>query len=90
MENMLIVAVITTLIFCALKFIEIRFIEKKKEMKPLKYFVRDMVLVFVSSLVAGFFFFNANKQISEFVNTITDTKVMPDGQAQVFTDAPGF
>ena len=90
MENMLIVAFITTLIFCALKFIEIRFIEKKKEMKPLKYFVRDMVLVFVSSLVAGFFFFNANKQISEFVNTITDTKVMPDGQAQVFTDAPGF
>ncbi len=90
MENMLIVAVITTLIFCALKFIEIRFIEKKKEMKPLKYFVRDMVLVFVSSFVAGFFFFSANKQISEFVNTITDTKVMPDGQAQVFTDAPGF
>jgi hypothetical protein len=90
MENMLIVAVITTLIFCALKFIEIRFIEKKKEMKPLKYFVRDMVLVFVSSFVAGFFFFNANKQISEFVNTITDTKVIPDGQAQVFTDAPGF
>ena len=87
---MLIVAVVTTLIFCALKFIEIRFIEKKKEMKPLKYFVRDMVLVFVSSLTAGFFFFNANKQISEFVNTITDTKVMPDGQAQVFTDAPGF
>jgi hypothetical protein len=90
MENMLIVAVITTLIFCALKFIEIRFIEKKKEMKPLKYFVRDMVLVFVSSLVAGFFFFSANKQISEFVNTITDTKVMLDGQAPVFTDAPGF
>jgi hypothetical protein len=35
-------------------------------------------------------FFNANTQISEFVNTITDAKVIPDGQAQVFTDAPGF
>jgi hypothetical protein len=90
MENMLIVAFITTLIFCALKFIEIRFIDKNKDVKPLKMFVRDMVIVFASSLVAGFFFFNANKQISEFVNTITDTKVMPDGQAQVFTDAPGF
>jgi len=90
MENMLIVAIITTLLFCAFKFIEMRFIDKQKDMKPLKFFVRDMVLVFISSLVAGFFFFNANTQITEFVNTITDTKVMPDGQAPVFTDAPGF
>ena len=90
MENMLIVAIVTTLIFCAMKFIEIRFIDKQTEMKPLKYFVRDMLFVFASSLIAGFIFFNANQQISEFVNTITDTKVIPDGQAQVFTDAPGF
>jgi hypothetical protein len=90
MENMLIVAIITTLLFCAFKFIEMRFIDKQKDMKPLKFFVRDMVLVFISSLAAGFFFFNANTQITEFVNTITDTKVMPDGQAPVFTDAPGF
>ena len=87
---MLIVAIITTLLFCAFKFIEMRFIDKQKEMKPLKFFVRDLVLVFVSSLAAGFFFFNSNKQISEFVNTITDTKVIPEGAAQVFTDAPGF
>lgn len=90
MENMLIVAIITTLLFCAFKFVEMRFIDKQKEMKPLKFFVRDLVLVFVSSLAAGFFFFNSNKQISEFVNTITDTKVIPEGAAQVFTDAPGF
>ena len=90
MENMLIVAIITTLIFCAIKFVEIRFIDKSKDPKPLKLFVKDVVLVFASSLVAGFFFFNANTQISEFVNTITDSKVIPDGQAQVFTDAPGF
>jgi multisubunit Na+/H+ antiporter MnhB subunit len=90
MENMLIVAIMTTLLFCAFKFVEMRFIDKQKEMKPLKFFVRDLVLVFVSSLAAGFFFFNSNKQISEFVNTITDTKVIPEGAAQVFTDAPGF
>ena len=87
---MLIVAIITTLIYCVFKFIEYKFIDKKKEMKPLKYFVRDMVIVFASSIIAGFFFFNSNKQISEFVNTITDAKVIPDGQAPVFTDAPGF
>jgi hypothetical protein len=73
-----------------MKFIELRFIEKKKDMKPLKYFARDMVFVFVSSLITGFIFFNANRQISEFVNTITDAKVIPDGPSPVFTDAPGF
>ena len=87
---MLIVAIITTALYCGFKFIEYRFVDKKNEMKPLKYFVRDLVIVFASSLIAGFFFFNSNKQISEFVNTITDAKVIPDGQAMVFTDAPGF
>lgn len=90
MENMLIIAIVTTLLFCIMKFIEIRFIEKKKEVKPLKYFVRDMIFVFASSLITGFIFFNANRQISEFVNTITDAKVIPDGPSPVFTDAPGF
>ncbi len=90
MENMLIVAIITTVIFFVIKFVEMRFIDKKKELTPLKFLVRDLVIVFVSSLIAGFVFFSGNKQISEFFNTITDTKVIPDGQAQVFTDAPGF
>lgn len=89
MENMLIVAFFTTALYCLFKFIEYRFIDKK-EMKPLKYFVRDTVIVFASSFIAGFVFFNSNTQIREFVNTITDSKVIPDGQAVVFTDAPGF
>ena len=80
----------TTFVFCAFKFVEIRFLEKQKEMKPLKLFVRDMAIVFASSLIAGFLFFNANSQLGEFVNTITDAKVIPTGATQVFTDTPGF
>ena len=90
MENMLIVAIITTVLFFAIKFVEMRFIDKQNGMKPLKFLVRDLVIVFVSSLMTGFIFFNSNRQISEFVNTITDTKVITEGAAQVFTDAPGF
>lgn len=90
MENMLIVAIITTVLFFAIKFVEMRFINKKKELTPLKFLVRDLVIVFMSSLIAGFVFFSGNKQISEFFNTITDTKVISEGAAQVFTDAPGF
>jgi hypothetical protein len=90
MENAIIVALITTFIFCVFKFVEIRFIDKQKDMKPLKFFVRDLVIVFASSLASGFLFFHANGQIGEFVNTITDAKVIPAGPTQVFTDAPGF
>ena len=90
MENMLIVAIITTVIFFVFKSVEMRFINKQKGLKPLKFLVRDLVIVFVSSLIAGYVFFNSNKQISEFFNTITDAKVIAEGAAQVFTDAPGF
>ena len=90
MDNTLLVAIITTAIFTALKFIEIRFIDKTEDKKPLKFFVRDIAFVFVSALVAGFFFFNMNSEIGEFFNTITDSKMIPAGAPQVFTDAPGF
>lgn len=90
MENTFFVAGITTAIFAAFKFVEMRYIDKGNDKKPLKFFVRDVALVFVSALVAGLLFFNMNSQIGEFFNTITDAKVIPSGAPQVFTDAPGF
>lgn len=87
MENALLVAIITTAIFAAFKFVEMRFTTDKK---PLKLFVRDVAFVFISSIVAGLIFFNMNGQIGEFFNTITDAKMIPSGAPQVFTDAPGF
>lgn len=90
MDNALLVAIITTAIFAAFKFVEMRFIDKSKDKKPLKLFVRDIAFVFISSILAGVFFFNMNGQIGEFFNTITDAKMIPSGAPQVFTDAPGF
>jgi hypothetical protein len=90
MEHALIVAIMTTAIFAVMKFAEMRFLDKANEKRPLKIIVRDVAIVFASSLAAGFAFFNMNGQISEFFNTITDAKVIPSGAPQVFTDAPGF
>lgn len=90
MEQVIVFALIVTFVFCVFKFVEIKLFEKPKEMKPLKYFVRDVVLVFMSALISAFVFMNMNDQISEFFNVITETKVLSTGPAPVFTDAPGF
>jgi hypothetical protein len=90
MENIIIIALITTVSFAFFKFIEMKFIEKNREVKPLKYFVRDSIIVFVSSVIAAFVFFNMDGSVTEFMHTITETKILSAGPAQVFTDDPGF
>jgi hypothetical protein len=67
-----------------------KFIEKEKELKPLKFFVRDALIVFISALIASFVYFNLNSSISDFMNTVTETKVLRTGATEVFTDVPGF
>ena len=89
-QQVIVFALIVTLVYCVFKFAEIKLLEKPKEMKPLKYFVRDMTLVFVSASIGAFIHLNMNEQIGEFFNVITETKVLNSGPAPVFTDAPGF
>jgi hypothetical protein len=90
MEQVIVFALIVTVAFSVFKFAEIKLLEKPKEMKPLKFFVRDVVLVFVSASIGAFIYMNMNEQIGEFFNVITETKVLSGGPAPVFTDAPGF
>lgn len=90
MENLFIIAVITTICFCVGKFLEMKFVEKEKEMKPLKFFVRDAVIVFSSALIASFIYFHLNSSMTDLMNTVTETKVLRTGATEVFTDVPGF
>jgi phosphoglycerol transferase MdoB-like AlkP superfamily enzyme len=89
MENIFLIAVFATVVFCLAKFVEMKFVEK--EMKPLKLLVRDAVMVFVSTALSVFVYSNMNGSISEFFNTLTETKTAPvGGAAEIFTDSPGF
>lgn len=89
MENNFIIAILITVLFCLAKFIEMRFIEK--QMKPLKFLVRDACIVFMSGVAATFIFFNMDSTMTDFFNVVTETKSVPQGgAAEVFTDAPGF
>ena len=52
MDNIFIIAAVVSVVFLIAKFIEMRFIEK--ESKPLKFLIRDALLVYFS-VVSGYF-----------------------------------
>ena len=47
MEKLLVIALIITVIFFVIKVLEMKYLSK--EMKPLKYTIRDTFFVFISS-----------------------------------------
>lgn len=80
MDNIFLIAAIISVIFLISKFIEMRFIEK--ETKPLKFLIRDALLVYFSVVFGDFVI----GQITPMVKGgTTSSTVTP-----VFTDNPGF
>lgn len=88
MEKIFTVAVLVTFLFCLVKFVEMKFIEK--ELKPLKVVVRDALIVFLCSGVGAFMYFHLDGNIADFLNVVTDTKTLNTSATQIFTDEPGF
>lgn len=79
MDNIFLVAGIISIIFLIAKFLEMRFIDK--EPKPLKFLIRDTLLVYLS-VVTGKFVIDQLKPI------INDTEVSHVPLA--FMDNPPF
>jgi len=88
MEKIFIVALMITCIFGVLKFAEMRFIQG--EIKPLKETIRDAGIVFISAFSAEFINQNFSKTMSEWFSVVTESKILDNIQAQVFTDKPDF
>jgi hypothetical protein len=88
MENLFLFAIFSSAVFVLLKIIEMKYLEE--EMKPLKFVVRDAVMVFTSALAAGFATFYMRGSVTDFLNVVTENKVLNSDSTQVFTDAPGF
>jgi hypothetical protein len=88
MEKLLIIASIITFMFSIMKVIEMKYVAK--QWTPLKYVIRDAVMVFGSALLGLFVFFQINGTMTDFFNVVTDGKAMNLNTTQVFTDAPGF
>lgn len=88
MENLFLIAMFATVLFLIIKFVEMKYLDE--EMKPLKVIVRDGFIVFVSAIVASYGFVYSNSSINDFLNVITETKVLNTDTTQIFTDSPGF
>lgn len=88
MENLFLIAMFTTLLFFAIKLLEMKYLEK--EMKPIKFIVRDGLIVFVSTMLASYGYNYSNGSVTDFFNIITENKVMNADATQIFTDSPGF
>jgi len=89
MENIAFIAIFTTLLFCLFKFVETRYLDKESDVS-LKVIVRDSIVVFVSSVVAGIGFFYLSSYLGDFMNMVTQTKTLDAGATEIFTDIPGF
>jgi len=88
MEILFIIAILSTIVFVLLKIVEMKYLEE--EMKPLKFIIKDAVMVFSSALAAGFFAFYMRSSVTELLNIVTENKVLNNDTTQVFTDSPGF
>ena len=88
MEKALIIATIVMFIFSAMKVLEMKYITK--QWTPLKYVIRDAVMVFAASFVGLFIFLQGNGTITELMDVVTDSKTLNLNATQVFTDEPGF
>uniref|UniRef100_A0A6C0EUT7 Uncharacterized protein n=1 Tax=viral metagenome TaxID=1070528 RepID=A0A6C0EUT7_9ZZZZ len=80
MSNIFIVSGIIAVVFLIVKFIEMRFVDK--ESKPLKFLIRDALLVYFS-VVSGSFIID---QVSPVMQEVGENITNP----AVFTDNPGF
>jgi hypothetical protein len=89
MQKLVLISTTITFLFCLFKFLEMRYLEC--ELKPLKFFVRDAVIVFCSAAMTSYVFFYLDGSITDFFDVITDNKTATNiGLAPIFTDAPGF
>jgi uncharacterized protein YacL len=88
MENFILIAIISTILFLIIKFLEMKYLEK--ELKPMKEIVRDGIIVFISTIISAYGMHFSKNSITDFFNVITENKVMNTEATQIFTDTPAF
>jgi hypothetical protein len=80
MESIFLVAGIISVVYFIVKFIEMRFVEK--ESKPLKFLIRDSLLVYFSVIFGNFII----EQVKPMIKDIEG----PTSTPAVFTGEPAF
>ena len=84
MENIFLVAGIISAIFFIAKFLEMRYVDE--EPKPLKFIIRDSLLVYVC-VILGYFVVD---QLNPVIQDNITNPIVGGGAPMVFTDNPPF
>jgi hypothetical protein len=79
MSSIFVTATVISIVFIFVKFLEMRFVEK--ENKPLKFLIRDSLVVYFSVIFGDFIMGQIEPVLSGGSNMAI---------TQVFTDNPGF
>ena len=88
MEKAFILSIFITILFFAMKLVDMKYISK--EWKPMKTVIRESLIVLISSIVSVVVFFLTNGRMSDFFNVITENKTLKPSATEVFTGEPGF
>ena len=88
MEKVLLISSIITAIFCLLKFIEMKYLDR--QLKPLKDIIRDIFMVFLASFGSLFILLNYQHKLDDFFSVVTNTTMIKPETTQVFTGVPDF
>jgi len=88
MEKVFVIAILTVALFCLAKIVEMKYLDQ--EVKPLKFLVRDSIIVFGCTLVSAYVFIYMNSSITDFYNVVTENKVLKAETTQIFTGVPEF
>jgi hypothetical protein len=88
MEKILIISGLIAVLFSMMKVVEMKYIVK--EWQPLKYLIRNAFVVFLSSVIGLFIFFQMSGTLTDFMNIVTENKSLNLKATQIFTDEPGF
>lgn len=80
MTSIFVVAGVISVIFLLAKFLEMRYIEK--DSKPLKFLIRDALVVYFSVIMSNF--------VMEQLNTVIESSGGGKKITPVFTDNPVF
>jgi hypothetical protein len=67
MDNIFLIAGIISVIFFLVKFLEMRYVEK--ESKPLKFLIRDTLVVYISVVTGNFIYEQVTPVLEETVKT---------------------
>lgn len=88
MEKVILFAILITVVFFVLKFLESKYLGKEE--RPLKYLLRDATIVFVASLGILFLAFNFDHHVQDFMSVLTGVSTTVPEKAAIFTGEPEF